>query len=92
MPEVIIKKGESVDRALKRLKNKLESEGILDEVRRLRSFETPMQRYRRKQRAAARKSRLKFRANLNVLRKERKSDSEAAAPTPPAEPPAKPAE
>jgi hypothetical protein len=36
MPEVIVRKGEPVDRALKRLKNKLDSEGIMDEVRRLR--------------------------------------------------------
>ena len=38
MPEVIVRKGEPVDRALKRLKNKLDSEGILEEVRRLRAF------------------------------------------------------
>ena len=43
MPEVIVRKGEPVDRALKRLKNKLDSEGILEEVRRLRAFETPSQ-------------------------------------------------
>ena len=36
MPEVIVRKGEPVDRALKRLKNKLDAEGILEEVRRLR--------------------------------------------------------
>ncbi len=36
MPEVIVRKGEPVDRALKRLKSKLDAEGILDEVRRLR--------------------------------------------------------
>ena len=41
MPEVIVRKGEPVDRALKRLKNKLDAEGILEEVRRLRAFETP---------------------------------------------------
>ena len=35
MPEVIVRKGEPVDRALKRLKNKLDAEGILEEVRRL---------------------------------------------------------
>ncbi len=29
MPEVIVRKGEPVDRALKRLKNKLDAEGIL---------------------------------------------------------------
>jgi len=44
MPEVIVRKGEPVDRALKRLKSKLDAEGILDEVRRLRAFETPNQR------------------------------------------------
>ncbi len=30
MPEVSVKKGESIDRALKRLKNMLESEGVLE--------------------------------------------------------------
>ncbi len=35
MPEVIVRKGEPVDRALKRLKSKLDAEGILEEVRRL---------------------------------------------------------
>ena len=94
MPEVSVKKGESIDRALKRLKNKLESEGILEEIRRLRAFETPVQRFRRKQRAAAKKSRHKFRFNLNQLRKDNtkdaateasSSESPAAAPTTPAE-------
>src|SRR4029453_15248497 len=47
MPEVIVRKGEPVDRALKRLKNKLDAEGILEEVRRLRAFETPSQKHRR---------------------------------------------
>jgi small subunit ribosomal protein S21 len=66
MPEVNIKKGESVDRALKRLKNKLESEGILEEVRRLRAFETPTQRTKRKARAKAKRARYKFRFTLNA--------------------------
>lgn len=61
MPEVTVKKGESIDRALKRLKNKLDSEGILDEVRRLRAFETPTQRLRRKARSNARRNKMKFR-------------------------------
>ena len=39
MPEVQVRKGEPVDRALKRLKTKLEMEGILEEVRRLRAHE-----------------------------------------------------
>jgi len=88
MPEVTVKKGESIDRALKRLKNKLESEGILEEIRRLRAFETPVQRFRRKQRAGAKKSRHKFRFNLNQLRKDANKDAEGveapAAPAPPA--------
>ncbi len=66
MAEVQIKKGEPVDRALKRLKNKLDSEGILEEIRRLRSFETPTQRTKRKARAAAkRRTRHKFRFTLD---------------------------
>jgi len=63
MPEVIVRKGEPVDRALKRLKNKLDAEGILEEVRRLRAFETPSQKHRRKARANAKRGRMKFRFN-----------------------------
>jgi small subunit ribosomal protein S21 len=84
MPEVSVKKGESIDRALKRLKNKLEAEGILEEVRRLRAFETPVQRFRRKQRAAAKKSRHKFRFNLNQLRRDNTKEAEPALEAPPA--------
>jgi len=64
MPEVNVKKGESVDRALKRLKNKLESEGVIEEMRRLRSFETPAQRTKRKARANAKRNRNRFRFTL----------------------------
>ena len=60
MPEVIVRKGEPVDRALKRLKNKLDAEGILEEVRRLRAFETPNQK-----RAAAKRT-PKGRQSVNV--------------------------
>lgn len=63
MPEVIVRKGEPVDRALKRLKNKLDAEGILEEVRRLRAFETPAQRSRRKAKNNAKRGRPKFRFN-----------------------------
>jgi small subunit ribosomal protein S21 len=64
MPEVFVKKGESVDRALKRLKNKLETEGIMEEVRRLRAFETPNARLKRKARANAKRARFKIRFTL----------------------------
>jgi small subunit ribosomal protein S21 len=63
MPEVIVRKGEPVDRALKRLKNKLDAEGILEEVRRLRAFETPSQKVRRKAKANAKRGRTRFRFN-----------------------------
>ncbi len=65
MPEVQVKKGESVDRALKRLKTKLESEGILEEVRRLRAFETPAARLKRKARANAKRARMRIRFTLD---------------------------
>ena len=61
MPEVIVRKGEPIDRALKRLKSKLESEGIMDEVRRLRAFETPTQKTRRKAKANAKRAKAKHR-------------------------------
>ncbi len=61
MPEVIVRKGEPIDRALKRLKSKLDSEGIMDEVRRLRAFETPTQKTKRKAKATARRIKAKRR-------------------------------
>jgi small subunit ribosomal protein S21 len=61
MLAVQVKKGEPIDRALKRLKSKMEVEGKLDEVRRLRSHETPSARSKRKARIAAKKNRYKFR-------------------------------
>jgi small subunit ribosomal protein S21 len=64
MPEVQIRKGEPVDRALKRLKTKLESEGILEEVRRLRSHETPKERLKRKAKAAAKRGKVRFRFTM----------------------------
>jgi small subunit ribosomal protein S21 len=59
MPEVSIRKGEPIDRALKRLKSKLETEGVMDEVRRLRAFETPTQKSKRKAKANAKRAKAK---------------------------------
>lgn len=56
-----IKKGESVDRALKRLKTKLDTEGIIEEMRRRRAFETPTQRKVRKARSAIKRNRVRWR-------------------------------
>lgn len=65
MPEVTVRKGEPIDRAIKRLKAKLDSEGIMDEVRRLRAFETPNQKTRRKAKANAKRAKMKFRFSLS---------------------------
>ena len=65
MPEVIVRKGESIDRAIKRLKAKLDSEGIMDEVRRLRAYETPTQKSRRKAKANAKRAKMKHRFGLS---------------------------
>ena len=56
-----VKKGESVDRALKRLKQKLDTEGIIEEMRRRRAFETPSQRKVRKARTAIKRIRVRWR-------------------------------
>jgi small subunit ribosomal protein S21 len=61
MPEIQVKKGEPIDRALKRLKSKIETEGTLEEFRRRRQHETHLERTRRKARSAAKKKNQKFR-------------------------------
>ena len=49
MTEVRLKKGASVDRALRRLKKKLDKEGTMREVRAHRHYEKPSEKKRRKQ-------------------------------------------
>jgi small subunit ribosomal protein S21 len=61
MRGVTMKKGEPVDRALKRLKTKLDAEGILEEIRRRRAFETPTDRFKRKLRTASKRNKLRWR-------------------------------
>ena len=48
MSEVRLKKGESVDKALRRLKKKLDREGTLREARTRRNYEKPSENRRRK--------------------------------------------
>jgi small subunit ribosomal protein S21 len=59
----VTKRGEddkgALDRALKRLKSKLDNEGVLDTVRAKRRFETPKQRKERKLRTAILKNKRK---------------------------------
>ena len=52
MTEIRLKKGEPVERALQRLKKKIDREGTLKEVRNHRHFEKPSEKRRRKEKAA----------------------------------------
>ena len=52
MSEVKLRKGEPVDKALRRLKKKLDREHTLLQVRLHRRFEKPSAKKRRKQKAA----------------------------------------
>ncbi len=48
MAQVKVRKGETVDKALRRLKKILDKEGLMKEVRAHRYFEKPSERRRRK--------------------------------------------
>lgn len=48
MPVVKVRQDESLDRALRRLKKKLDKEGILKQMKRHEHYEKPSQRKRRK--------------------------------------------
>jgi len=52
LTEIRLKKGESVEKVLRRLKKKLDREGTLRSVRNRRHFEKPSERRRRKEKAA----------------------------------------
>lgn len=76
---VTVKKGESVDRALKRLKSKLDSEGIMEEIRRRRAFETPAGRKRRKARSAAKRHRVRWRYVSEYAKSEKDKHEKASS-------------
>lgn len=52
MTEIKLKKGESIEKALRRLKKKIDREGTLRTVRNHRHYEKPSERRRRKMKAA----------------------------------------
>jgi len=54
--EVKVRRGETVDRALRRLKKKLDKEGTMREIRAHRHYEKPSEKKRRK--AARARSRI----------------------------------
>lgn len=61
MRSITVRKGESIDRALKRLKTKLDTEGILEEMRRRRNFESIIEEKRRKARSASKRNKVRWR-------------------------------
>jgi small subunit ribosomal protein S21 len=52
LTEIKLRKGEAVERALRRLKKKIDREGTLKSVRDHRHYEKPSARRRRKEKAA----------------------------------------
>jgi small subunit ribosomal protein S21 len=52
LTEIRIKKGESLEKVLRRLKKKIDREGTLKEARNHRYFEKPSERRRRKMKVA----------------------------------------
>ena len=52
MTEIKLKKGEPVDKALRRLKKKIDREGTLRNVRLRRGYEKPSEKRRRKEKVA----------------------------------------
>lgn len=56
MPKVILKRNESVDKALRRLKKKIDKEGIMKQIKQHRHYEKPSQKRRRKEKDMAKKA------------------------------------
>ena len=61
MTEIKLKKGEPVEKALRRLKKKIDREGTLQKVRDTRRFEKPSAKNRRKMKVARFSAMLKAR-------------------------------
>jgi len=57
LPKVDVRHGEPIERALRRLKKKIEREGILKEIRARKHYEKPSVKKRRKQKEAGKRKR-----------------------------------
>ncbi|MFH1683673.1 MAG: 30S ribosomal protein S21 [Candidatus Margulisiibacteriota bacterium] len=55
MPKIEIRRGESLEKALRKFKTKLRRDGVLDEVKDREYYEKPSQRRRKKHEAAIRR-------------------------------------
>ena len=63
MPRIEVRPDESLERALRRFKRKLEREGILKELKAKKHYEKPSERRRREQRVARSRQRRAARTN-----------------------------
>ena len=59
MHTVYVRPNENIDLALRRLKQKMDTDYVLDEVRNRRAFETKGQKRKRKEKALSRKIKLR---------------------------------
>ena len=55
MPKIELRKGEDLERALRKFKTKLRHEGTLDEMKKRESYEKPSERKRREMEEAVRR-------------------------------------
>jgi small subunit ribosomal protein S21 len=55
MPKIEIRKGEGIEKALRKFKTKLRREGVLDEIKKREYYEKPSQRRRKTEEAAKRR-------------------------------------
>ncbi|MDD4179218.1 MAG: 30S ribosomal protein S21 [Candidatus Margulisbacteria bacterium] len=55
MPKIEIRKGEELEKALRKFKTKLRYEGVLDEIKKREYYEKPSQRKRREKEEAIRR-------------------------------------
>lgn len=55
MPKIEIRKGEDLERALRKFKTKLRHEGLMDEMKKREFYEKPSQRKRKDAEAARRR-------------------------------------
>ena len=67
MTTIKVNRGESIDKALRRFKRKVDREGILKEVRNRRAYEKPSRHKYRKNRRAKFNARLESKLDRNWL-------------------------
>lgn len=63
MTQVVIGENEGIESALRRFKRQVSREGIFADMKRLRHFETPIEKRKRKALARRRKPRFRSRSN-----------------------------